>query len=240
MSRNFLTVQWRGRQRLTLNILSSSFKTYHHGGHRRVIWCLITFSSSPTKSPKILQSWRANIPKRKGSYWISFKNYHSNLRKFCICVINQGKKRIVPTFRNYSVGRPKAVLHFQCGLISQVLYYSLCIRNLSFSPSVLLCWKKIPFSVFCSNRGHLKCDDLFFTASKSDRSNGGGNSKESKNRRVEIRDSVILDLRPYNPLTSHLLSQSYIYPASNGLTQTDRGMYTQIEHGLCSYISKIQ
>ena len=127
-------------------------------------------------------------------------------------------------FRNYSVGRPKAVLHFQCGLISQVLYYSLCIRNLSFSPSVLLCWKKIPFSVFCSNRGHLKCDDLFFTASKSDRSNGGGNSKESKNRRVEMRDSVILDLRPYNPLTSHLLSQSYIYPASNGLTQTDRGM----------------
>ena len=44
-----------------------------------------------------------------------------------------------------------------------------------------------------------------------------------------MRDSVILDLRPYNPLTSHLLSQSYIYPASNGLTQTDRGMYTQIE-----------
>ena len=99
----------------------------------------------------------------------------------------------------------------------------------SVRPSLL---EKDPFSVFCSNRGHLKCDDLFFTASKSDRSNGGGNSKESKNRRVEMRDSVILDLRPYNPLTSHLLSQSYIYPASNGLTQTDRGTYTQIEYGL--------
>ena len=53
-----------------------------------------------------------------------------------------------------------------------------------------------------------------------------------------MRDSVILDLRPYNPLTSHLLSQSYIYPASNGLTQTDRGMYTQIEHGFLATFLK--
>jgi len=66
-------------------------------------------------------------------------------------------------------------------------------------------------------------------ASKSDSSNGGSNSKESKNQRVEMRDSVILDLRPYNPLTSHLLSQSYIYPASNGLTQTDRDYFAMVQ-----------
>ena len=34
---------------------------------------------------------------------------------------------------------------------------------------------------------------------------------------------ITLDLRSYNPLTAHLLTQSYVYPASNGLTQTDRG-----------------
>ena len=54
-----------------------------------------------------------------------------------------------------------------------------------------------------------------------------------------MRDSVILDLRPYNPLTSHLLSQSYIYPASNGLTQTDRGMYTEIGKGVSYILIKI-
>ena len=39
------------------------------------------------------------------------------------------------------------------------------------------------------------------------------------------RDPITLDLRQYNPLTAHLLTQSYVYPKSNGLTQTDRGNF---------------
>lgn len=34
---------------------------------------------------------------------------------------------------------------------------------------------------------------------------------------------INLDLRGYNPLMAHLLAQSFVYPVSNGLTQTDRG-----------------
>lgn len=52
-------------------------------------------------------------------------------------------------------------------------------------------------------------------------------SKSDKRRREG--DSVILDLRPYNPLTSHFLTQSYVYPASNGLTQTDRDYFAMIQ-----------
>ena len=37
---------------------------------------------------------------------------------------------------------------------------------------------------------------------------------------------ITLDLRHYNPLTAHLLTQSYVYPKSNGLTQTDRGNFS--------------
>jgi len=40
---------------------------------------------------------------------------------------------------------------------------------------------------------------------------------------------ITLDLRSYNPLTAHLLTQSYIYPTSNGLTQTDREYFAMIQ-----------
>ena len=42
-------------------------------------------------------------------------------------------------------------------------------------------------------------------------------------RHNSITNAVTVDLRRYNPLTAQLLAQSYVYPASNGLTQTDRG-----------------
>ena len=42
------------------------------------------------------------------------------------------------------------------------------------------------------------------------------------------RDPITLDLRQYNPLTAHLLTQSYVYPKSNGLTQTDRGNFSTL------------
>jgi len=43
------------------------------------------------------------------------------------------------------------------------------------------------------------------------------------------RDPITLDLRQYNPLTAHLLTQSYVYPKSNGLTQTDRDYFAMIQ-----------
>ena len=57
---------------------------------------------------------------------------------------------------------------------------------------------------------------------------GGGPEKAEKAALSKARSDgqqhgITLDLRSYNPLTAHLLTQSYIYPASNGLTQTDRG-----------------
>lgn len=58
---------------------------------------------------------------------------------------------------------------------------------------------------------------------------GSKSGSSIKERSSEERDSVILDLRPYNPLTSHLLSQSYVYPASNGLTQTDRDYFAMVQ-----------
>jgi len=47
--------------------------------------------------------------------------------------------------------------------------------------------------------------------------------------RSDGQHGITLDLRSYNPLTAHLLTQSYIYPASNGLTQTDREYFTMIQ-----------
>ena len=47
----------------------------------------------------------------------------------------------------------------------------------------------------------------------------------SKGVEALSRDPITLDLRQYNPLTAHLLTQSYVYPKSNGLTQTDRGNF---------------
>ena len=48
----------------------------------------------------------------------------------------------------------------------------------------------------------------------------------SKGVEALSRDPITLDLRQYNPLTAHLLTQSYVYPKSNGLTQTDRGNFS--------------
>jgi len=63
---------------------------------------------------------------------------------------------------------------------------------------------------------------------------------ESENGKMSKKDSeakaskddghgITLDLRSYNPLTAHLLTQSYIYPGSNGLTQTDREYFAMIQ-----------
>jgi hypothetical protein len=48
--------------------------------------------------------------------------------------------------------------------------------------------------------------------------------KRGKPRENLKPSSIILDMRRYNPLTAHLLAQSYVYPDSNGLSQTDRGI----------------
>lgn len=49
--------------------------------------------------------------------------------------------------------------------------------------------------------------------------------RERQNKEPDVR----LDLRPYNPLMSHIMSQSFVYPTSNGLTQTDRDYFAMVQ-----------
>merc|ERR1711988_934638 len=49
--------------------------------------------------------------------------------------------------------------------------------------------------------------------------------RERQNKESDVR----LDLRPYNPLMSHIMSQSFVYPTSNGLTQTDRDYFAMVQ-----------
>lgn len=48
-------------------------------------------------------------------------------------------------------------------------------------------------------------------------------------KRERQKEPVRLDLRPYNPLMSHIMSQSFVYPTSNGLTQTDRDYFAMVQ-----------
>jgi hypothetical protein len=52
---------------------------------------------------------------------------------------------------------------------------------------------------------------------------------EFRKRERQNKEPVRLDLRPYNPLMSHILSQSFVYPTSNGLTQTDRDYFAMVQ-----------
>jgi hypothetical protein len=58
---------------------------------------------------------------------------------------------------------------------------------------------------------------------------GGTQQQEAKAVTKDDGHGITLDLRSYNPLTAHLLTQSYIYPTSNGLTQTDREYFAMIQ-----------
>lgn len=67
---------------------------------------------------------------------------------------------------------------------------------------------------------------------KREKASGGPEKAEKaalSKARSDGQHGITLDLRSYNPLTAHLLTQSYIYPASNGLTQTDREYFTMIQ-----------